>query len=65
MATPIATIPKRISGGEELVVIKKSDFKIFQKWNKEVSDALGKIERGREEYKKGKAVAFSSPRKFR
>jgi len=46
-------------------VIKKSDFKIFQKWNKEVVDALAKIERGRGEYKKGKTAAASSPSKFR
>lgn len=65
MVTQIATISKKVSGGEELVVIKKSDFQMFQKWQNEVSDALSKVMRGREEYRKRKTVEASSPHKFR
>lgn len=65
MTTPIATIPKRVSGGEELVVVKKSDFEMFRKWSREVRDALAKVERGRKEYKRGKTAIVSSPRAFR
>lgn len=65
MTTQIATIPKKVSGGEELVVVKKRDFQIFQKWQAEINDALEKVTRGRGEYKKKKTVIASSPRKFR
>ena len=65
MATTIATIPKKVSGGEELVVVKRADFEVFQKWQNEVSDAISKIRRGREEYKSKKTVIAISPKKFR
>ncbi|MBI2612532.1 hypothetical protein HYW59_01815 [Candidatus Kaiserbacteria bacterium] len=65
MVSVIATIPKKVSGGDDLVVIRREDFEAFQKWQVEVDDALAKIERGRTEYRRGKAVRASSPRKFR
>lgn len=65
MAPQIATISKKVSGGEELVVVKRSDFELFRKWQEEVNDALAKVKRGREEYKKGKTVVAPSPSKFR
>lgn len=65
MASQIATIPKKVSGGEELVVVKRRDFKLFQKWQTEVNDALAKVKRGREEYKKGKTIISPSSHKFR
>ncbi len=65
MDNTIATIPKKVSGGEELVVVRRSDFEAFQKWRMEISDALAKVRRGREEYKKKKTVVANSPRKFR
>lgn len=65
MAIPIVTISKKISGGEELVVVKKKDFGAFQRWQREVDDALAKVMRGREEYKKKKTLIASSPHKFR
>jgi len=52
MNTQITIIPKKVSGGEELVVVKKSDFKVFQKWQEEINDALAKVARGKEKYKK-------------
>ena len=65
MATSTAIIPKKVSGGEELVVVKRADFEVFQKWQNEVDDALSKIKRGREEYKNKKTVVADSTRKFR
>lgn len=65
MNTQIATIPKKISGGEELVVVRKSDFTAYQEWQSEVHDALEKVRRGRDEYKRGKTALAHSPRKFR
>ena len=65
MSTQIATIPKHISKGEELVVLKRSDFEAYRKWQDEVNDALSKVKRGREEYKKGKTTSASSSRELR
>lgn len=65
MTNQIATIPKKVSGGEELVVIKRSDFELFRKWQEEINNALVKVRRGREEYKKRTTVVVSSPSKFR
>lgn len=65
MASQIATISKKVSGGEDLVVVKKSVFELFQKWQEEVNDALVKVRRGREEYRKRKTAVVSSPKQFR
>jgi len=65
MTTQIATIPKKISGGEELIVVRKSDFATYQEWQSEIHDALEKVRRGRIEYKQRKTVIAHSPRKFR
>ena len=65
MNLSIATIPKKVSGGDDLVVVKKEDFEQFQKWQEDIKDALVKVRRGREEFRKKKTVAASSPRQFR
>ncbi|MEK7212386.1 MAG: hypothetical protein AAB686_01790 [Patescibacteria group bacterium] len=65
MANQIATISKEVSGGEELVVVKRSDFELFRKWQNEVQNALAKVRRGRTEYRNGKAIVASSPKRFR
>ena len=65
MVTLIATISKKVSGGDELIVVKKSDFEAFQKWTQELNDAIVKVRRGRDEYKNRRTVTVSSPRKFR
>lgn len=65
MVTATVTIPKKISGGEELVVVKRVDFEVFQRWQNEINDALSKVRRGREEYKKKKIIVAVSPKKFR
>lgn len=65
MTNAIATIPKKVSGGEELVVVKRSDFELFRKWQEEVQDALIKVRRGRAEYKNKKTIVVASPKRFR
>ena len=65
MASNIATIPKRVSRGEELVVVRRKDFDAFKRWQDEVQDALRKVKRGRTEYRRGKTAIVSSPRTFR
>lgn len=37
MITQTATISKKISGGDELVVIKKRDFDLFRRWQTEAT----------------------------
>lgn len=65
MAIPTTTIPKKVSGGEDLVVVRRKDFEAFEKWRAEVRDALGKVARGRREYREGRTVTTASPRAFR
>jgi hypothetical protein len=65
MASRIATISKNVSGGEELIVVKRRDFVAFERWQRELNDALAKVKRGRSEYRTRKTVAASSPRRFR
>ncbi|OGI78095.1 hypothetical protein A3D42_02655 [Candidatus Nomurabacteria bacterium RIFCSPHIGHO2_02_FULL_41_18] len=59
------TIPKKIQKGDRLVAIPKRDYEIFKKWQEEIADAVLKVERGRAEYKTGRTVIASSPRRFR
>ena len=65
MTSSIATISKNVSGGDELVVVKRRDFSAFEKWQAGINDALAKVKRGRAEFRARKTVAVSSPRKFR
>ena len=64
MKNSIATIPKQVSGGEELVVLPRRSFDVFQKWQQEIEDALGKVRRGRQEYRARKTIVTLSPRRF-
>ncbi len=59
------TIPKQITKGEELVVVRRSEFDLFAKWKAEMRDALDKVARGRAEYRAGKTVVAKSTRRFR
>ncbi|OGY99276.1 MAG: hypothetical protein A2945_04870 [Candidatus Liptonbacteria bacterium RIFCSPLOWO2_01_FULL_52_25] len=65
MVNQVATISKRVSGGEELVVVKRRDFEQFRKWQDGTHDALAKVRRGRAEYKNGKTIVASSSKRFR
>ncbi len=65
MSAPVVTIPRKLSKGEELVVIRKRDFDAFQKWQAEVQDVLDRVQRGRKEYKKKQTMVAESPKAFR
>lgn len=54
--TPVLTIPKKLTHGEELIVIRRKEYENLQKHLYEVSDALKKISRGEKELKSGKAI---------
>jgi len=59
------TIPKKLSRGDDLVVVRRKAFEAFRKWQKEMDEVLAKVRRGRKEYKTGKTIVASSPRSFR
>lgn len=61
----MATISKKITKGEELVVVRRSDYEAFVRWMAEIKDALAKVRRGRSEYRAKKTIVADSPRHFR
>ena len=48
------TIPKRLTHGDELVVVRRQEYEQMQKHLAEVKDALAKIRQGEKELKEGK-----------
>ncbi len=64
MSDKIATISRRVSGGEELVVVRRKDFDAFKRWQDELVDALAKVSRGRKEYRERKTKIASSPKEL-
>ncbi|MEK6545392.1 MAG: hypothetical protein AAB257_09265 [Nitrospinota bacterium] len=54
------TIPKRITCGEELIVVRRREYEQLQKNLDEVKDALVKIRRGEKELKEGKTKVVKS-----
>lgn len=54
------TIPKRITHGEELIVIRRQEYEQLQKHLAEVRDALAKIRQGEKELKEGKTRVIKS-----
>lgn len=65
MSISVITIPKRLSRGEELVVVRRSDLEDFEKWKREIATVLAKIRRGRKEYHDRKTIVALSSRAFR
>ena len=47
------TIPKKITQGEDLIIVRRSDYEILLRRLAEVSDAFMKIRKGEQELKKG------------
>ena len=43
------TIPKKLSRGDDLVVVRRKVFEAFRKWQKEMDEVLAKVRRGRKE----------------
>ncbi|MBU2578688.1 hypothetical protein KKA09_01035 [Patescibacteria group bacterium] len=60
----IVAIPKKITKGEELIVIPKKELEKFWQWKAEVEDALFKIRKGRKELKEGKTYKVNSPKEL-
>lgn len=56
----VLAIPKRITHGEELLVIRRWEYEQLQKHLAEVKDALFKIRRGEEELRNGKTHMIES-----
>jgi len=65
MCMVTVTIPKKIQKGDQLVAIPKRDYEIFKRWQGEIANAVLKVERGRVEYRAGRTIMASSPRRFR
>jgi hypothetical protein len=64
MAKEIVTIPSRITKGEELVIIPRSLYEKFFRWEKELKEVLEKVERGKRAYREGKTYIVKSPREL-
>ena len=54
------TIPKRLTHGDELVVVRRQEYEQMQKHLAEVKDALAKIRQGEKELKEGKTRTIKS-----
>ncbi len=54
------TIPKRITRGEDLIVVRRQEYEQLQKHLAEVKDALVKIRQGEKELKEGKTKVIKS-----
>jgi hypothetical protein len=57
---PTLTIPKRITHGEELLVVRRREYEQLQKHLAEVKDALAKIRLGEKELKEGRTRVIKS-----
>ena len=59
------TIPKRITDGEELIVIRRQEYEYMVKHLAEVKDALVKIKRGENELRGGRTRVVKSLNELR
>lgn len=60
MLNKVETISKKLTLGEELVVLTKKEFDRLRERMDELSDALAKISRGEKELRSGKTKIVSS-----
>lgn len=54
------TIPKRITHGDDLIIIRRQEYEQLQKHLSEIKDALSKIRQGEKELKDGKTRIIKS-----
>jgi len=54
------TIPKKVTQGEELIVVRREEYENLLQHLAEVKDALAKIQKGNEELKAGKTRVVDS-----
>jgi len=57
---PTLTIPKSITHGEELLVVRRKEYEQLQKHLAEVKDALFKIRQGEKELREGETRVIKS-----
>lgn len=57
---PTLTIPKRMTHGEELLVVRRQEYEQLQRHLAEVKDALVKIRQGEKELKEGRTRVIKS-----
>ena len=56
----LISIPHGLTHGDDLVVLRKTDYDALQRKITEFKDALGKIKRGEKEYRNGRTRMVSS-----
>ena len=56
----LISIPRGLTHGEDLVVIRKSEYEALHRQVDEFKDALGKIKRGEKELRNGKTKVVRS-----
>ena len=56
----ILTIPRKMTHGEELLIVRRREYEQLQKHLSEVKDALFKIRQGEKELKEGKTRIIKS-----
>lgn len=54
------TIPKRITHGDELIIVRRKEYEDMHKHLKEIGGALTKIARGEKELREGKIKPINS-----
>jgi len=54
------TIPRKLTHGEELIVVPRKEYEGMKKRLEEFKDAIRKISKGEEELKKGKTETVGS-----
>jgi len=60
----VTTIPRKITKGEELVVIPRSLYNKFSWLEAETEDALRKVRRGKKALRENKTHVLNSPREL-
>lgn len=56
----VLTIPRKVTGGSDLVILPRREYEKLRASLAEVQDALGKIRRGEQEYRQGKTRPVDS-----
>ena len=57
---PVLTLPKRLTNGEELVVLRKDEYDRLVHQSEEIGSALKIIAEGEQAYRQGRTVKASS-----
>ena len=57
---PVLTVPKRLTHGEELVVLRKDEYERLLRQAGEIADALKIIAEGEQAHREGRAIRASS-----